>query len=141
MPAVLLIANRTCPCPDVLDVVRRRAGEDGRVLVVAPALNSRLKHWTSDTDAASRAAAGRLDEALGYLGGAGVAARGVVGDADPLCALEDSLAGFPADVIVIATFPPQQSHWLEKDLLARARDASGLPVHHVTSRMGLEAAA
>ena len=75
MPDILLIANRTCPCPIVLDTVRERTGPDGHVLVVAPALNSRLKHYTSDTDEAAEAAAGRLDEALAYLAGAGIAER------------------------------------------------------------------
>lgn len=141
MPDILLIANRTCPCPDVLDEVRERAGGDGLVLVVAPALNSRVKHWVSDTDAASEAARERLDVALGYLAGAGVRADGRVGDADPLLAIEDAIHSFPADEIVISTFPPEDSHWLEKDLLERAREATGLPIVHVTSRYGLAAAA
>jgi len=140
MPDILLIANRTCPCPDVLDTVRERSGPDGHVLVVAPALNSRLKHYTSDTDGAAAAAAERLDQALGYLAGAGVRASGSVGDADPLQAIEDAVSGFPADEIVISTFPVEDSHWLEKDLLERARDATALPIVHVTSRYGLAAA-
>jgi len=141
MPDILLIANRTCPCPIVLDTVRERTGPDGHVLVVAPALNSRMKHYTSDTDEAAEAAAGRLDEALAYLAGAGVRANGSVGDADPLQAIQDAVSGFPADEIVISTFPAEDSHWLEKDLLERAQDATGLPVVHVTSRYGLSAAA
>ncbi len=141
MPDILLIANRTCPCPKVLNEVRERAGGDGHVLVVAPALNSRLKHMTSDTDEATEAAAERLDEALGYLAGAGVHAQGSVGDADPLQAIDDAMAGFPADAIVIATFPPEQSHWLEKDLIERAQDGTGVPVVHVTTTYGLPAAA
>lgn len=141
MSDVLLIANRTCPCPKVLDAVRERVGVDGHVLVVAPALNSRLKHWTSDTDEATSAARQRLDEALGYLAGAGVRAQGSIGDADPLQAIGDALSGFPADEIVIATFPPEDSHWLEKDLPERAREVSRLPVVHVTTSYGLQEAA
>lgn len=141
MAHVLLIANRTCPCPAVLDEVLARAGADGDVLVVAPALNSRLKHYTSDTDAAVAAAAQRLDEALAHLAEAGVRARGSVGDADPLQAITDALADFPAEQIVIGTFPRGRSHWLEKDLLERAGEATGLPIAHVTSNYGLTAAA
>jgi len=141
MPDILLIANRTCPCPKVLDEVRERAGGDGHVLVVTPALNSRLKHMTSDTDEATEAAAERLDEALGYLADAGVRAHGSVGDADPLHAIDDALSGFPAEEIVIATFPPEQSHWLEKDLIERAREGTGLPVVHVMTTYGLPDAA
>ena len=54
MADILLIANRTCPCPGVLDAVRARAAPDGRVLIVVPALNGRVKHYVSDTDEAVR---------------------------------------------------------------------------------------
>jgi hypothetical protein len=46
---ILVIANRTCPCPTLADEVARRASDTPiDVLVVAPALNSRLRHWVSD---------------------------------------------------------------------------------------------
>jgi hypothetical protein len=141
MPDVLLVANRTCPCPDVLDAVRARAGTGGEVRVVVPALNRRLRHWVSDTDEAIAAARTRLDEALDWLADFGVMADGEVGDADPVQAAEDALARFRADEIVISTYPEPHSNWLEKDIVGRTRERSGLPVAHLTSRYGLEAAA
>lgn len=140
-PHVLLVANRTCPCPDVLDDVRRRSGAGGRVRIVAPALNSRLRHWVSDSDAALRAAGDRLEQALGWLADEGVDAVGEVGDADPLVAIEDVLANFPATVIVISTHPAGSSNWLERDLVRRAEDRFDLPVVHLVSRYELAAAA
>jgi len=139
-PHLLLIANRTCPCPDVLEEVRRRA-TDGEVLVVAPALNRRLAHYVSDTDAAVRAARERLDRAIGWLVEAGIEARGEVGDADPVLAIEDALAGFPATEIVISTHPPERSNWLEKDIVRRAGECSGLPIVHLVSHYDLDGAA
>ena len=139
-PHLLLIANRTCPCPDVLEEVRRRA-IDGEVLVVAPALNRRLAHYVSDTDAAVRAARERLDRAIGWLVEAGIEARGEVGDADPVLAIEDALAGFPATEIVISTHPPDRSNWLEKDIVRRAGECSGLPIVHLVSRYDLDSVA
>lgn len=139
-PHLLLIANRTCPCPDVLEEVRRRA-TDGEVLVVAPALNRRLAHYVSDTDAAVRAARERLDRAIGWLVEAGIEARGEVGDADPVLAIEDALAGFPATEIVISTHPPDRSNWLEKDIVRRAGECSGLPIVHLVSRYDLDGVA
>ena len=56
---LLLIANRTCPCPGVLAAVGDRLAPGGEVLIVAPALNSRVRHWFSDVDAAAVAARGR----------------------------------------------------------------------------------
>ena len=141
MADILLIANRTCPCPGVLDAVRARAAPDGRVLIVVPALNGRVKHYVSDTDEAVREAHRRLAQALGWFADEGVRVHGAVGDADPLQAIEDALAGFAADEIVIATHPPGHSHWLEKDLPERARRLSGLPVAHLATHYGLVAAA
>ena len=136
-PRILLVANRTCPCPDVLDAVRERAGAEGEILVVAPALNTRLRHWVSDLDGAVTAARERLDRAVEALGEAGVTARGEVGDADPLVAIDDVLAAFPATEIVISTYPPGQSNWLEHDLVARAGRRTMLPVTHLVSHFGL----
>jgi hypothetical protein len=136
-PRILLVANRTCPCPDVLDTVRGRAGGEGEIFIVAPALNSRLRHWVSDVDDAVAGARERLERSLAWLGEAGVHARGEVGDSDPLVAIEDALAGFAATELVISTYPPGQSNWLERDLPRRALESSGLPVVHLVSRYGL----
>ncbi|MBA2505180.1 MAG: hypothetical protein H0V29_04450 [Thermoleophilaceae bacterium] len=94
---ILVVANETCPCPALLDEIARIAGEDSEVLVIAPALNTRLRHYVSDTDAAFHAAEERLALAVESLRERGVESRAEVGDADPLVAIEDSLAGFEAD--------------------------------------------
>lgn len=138
-PHILVVANRTCPCPDVLETIRDRAGDGGTVLVVAPALNSRLRHWVSDVDDALGAARDRLAEAVAQLRSAGVTVAGDVGDADPLRAIEDALARFDATEIVISTHPPGHSNWLEKDLVGRTQRAFALPVTHLVSHFGLVA--
>ena len=139
---VLVIADKTCPCPELHERIRGRAQEDGlEVLVVAPALNSRLRHWVSDTDDAVVAAEARLERAVRNLREAEIDARGEVGDADPLSAIGDSLAAFDADEVMISTHPPGRSHWLERNLVERARDRHSVPVTHVISEYGLEVAA
>jgi hypothetical protein len=136
-PGVLVIANRTCPCPTLLDEVARRAGDPPvAVLVVAPALNSRLRHWLSDVDDAVAQAHDRLALALAELRARGVNARGEVGDANPLLAIADALAGFPASAIVIATLPPGQSNWLERGLIDRARARFDVPLTHLVATEG-----
>jgi GABA permease len=133
-PGVLVIANRTCPCPTLLDEVARRAGNAPiDVLVVAPALNSRVRHWLSDVDDAVARAHDRLELALAELRARGVSARGEVGDANPLVAIADALAHFPASAIVIATLPPGQSNWLERGLIDKARARFDVPVAHLVS--------
>jgi hypothetical protein len=131
---VLVIANRTCPCPTLLDeVARRAAAAPTDVLVVAPALNSRLRHWLSDVDDAVARAHDRLEVALADLRARGVTAHGEVGDANPLVAIADALAHFPAAAIVIATLPPGESHWLERGLIEKARARFDVPVTHLVS--------
>ena len=135
---ILVVANRTCPCPMLLDEVARRASDAPvDVLVVVPALNSRLRHWLSDIDDAVARAHERLEVALADLRTRGVSARGEVGDANPLVAIDDALARFPASAIVIATLPPGQSNWLERGLLDKARARFGVPVTHLVSTEGL----
>ena len=135
---VLVIANRTCPCPVLLDEVGRRASNPPiDVLVVAPALNSRLRHWVSDVDDAVARAHDRLELALADLRERGILARGEVGDANPVLAIADALARFPASAIVIATHPPGQSNWLERGLIDKVRARFDVPVTHLVSTYGL----
>jgi hypothetical protein len=96
------------------------------VLVVAPALNSRLRHWFSDEDGARRQAQDRVAAFVDLLEQRGIHAEGRVGDADPLLAIADALPTFPADEIVIAA-EPKQSTRLADDLVARARQRFSLP--------------
>ena len=103
---------------------------DGEVLVVAPALNSRLRHWVSDEDAARRRAEERVVGFVERLEQSGVRAEGRVGDADPLQAIADALTTFPADEVVIVA-PPERStreSGAAHDLLARARSRFALPI-------------
>jgi hypothetical protein len=97
------------------------------VLVVAPALNSWLRRWVSDEDAARRRAEERVAAWLDRFERSGVHAQGCVGDADPLQAIADALPTFPADEIVIAG-ESEGSTQLADELVARARRRFGLPV-------------
>ena len=129
---VLVIANETVEGNALVEAVRFRAhSRDAAVLVVAPALNTRLRHYMSDSDRAYAAAEQRLEACLARLREAGVHADGYVGDADPLRAIEDALSTFPADELVIGTHPEERSNWLAHDLVRRARVRFRMPVFHV----------
>jgi hypothetical protein len=106
------------------------------VLLVCPALNSRVRTWTSDEDGARAAAQSRLDASLAQLSESGVTARGEIGDGDPLQALEDALRVFPADEIVLSTHPPGRSHWLEQGVVELARQRYDVPITHVVVDLG-----
>jgi hypothetical protein len=129
---ILVVANETVTGRELLDELRQRtAAGDAEVLVVAPALNSRLHYLFADVDHARELAEQRLAGSLEALRGGGVAARGAVGDSNPVQAIEDALAEFPADEIVISTHPPERSNWLEKKTVERARERFDLPITHV----------
>jgi len=129
---ILVVANETVVGRALRSEVAIRAQEgDSEVLVVSPALNSRLRHWTSDEDQARAAAQDRLDESLAALAADGVDARGRVGDDDPIQAIEDSLRAFGADEIVISTHPPGRSNWLERGVVERAGEKFDVPITHV----------
>jgi hypothetical protein len=128
---ILVVANETVAGRALRDELAGRAVEDADVLVVSPALNSPLRHWASDEDAARAEAERRLAGSLAALAGVGVEARGEVGDADPVVAIADALRTFGADEIVISTHPPGRSNWLEKGVIERARERFPVPITHV----------
>lgn len=129
---LLVIANKTCPCPGLPEEIEKHTdGRSADVLVVAPALNSRLRHLTNDDRRALEEAESRLQTAVDLLHEAGITGRGEVGDADPMHAIEDAHATFTPNVVLIST-------WLERDLIDRAREKLDIPVEHVISRFGAE---
>jgi hypothetical protein len=96
------------------------------VLVLAPALNPRLSHWLSDLRAARLAAQERLAVSLAALAAAHVEARGEVGDTDPVQAVEDTLASFPAHELIFVT----GSDHGDADV-AEIRRRLDRPLHHL----------
>ena len=130
---ILVVANETVASEILRAAIRAQVHDedDSEVLVVAPALNSRVRHWTSDDDDARRAAHVRLEVCLDRLAEGGVQAEGLVGDADPVQAIEDALSAFPADGVIIATHPEGRSNWLARDLVSRATERFGLPLTHI----------
>jgi|SRR5688500_13896690 len=135
---LLVVANETVAGRALREEVVRRAQGGTDVLVVCPALNSHLRHWASDEDRAREIAQARLDESLAALADAGVEARGEVGDADPVQAIDDALRTFGADEIVVSTHPPGRSNWLEKGVIERSRERYGCPLTHVVVDLAAE---
>ena len=100
---------------------------DAEVLVVAPAVNSWLRHWLSDEDAARRQAEDRVTAYVDQLEGSGVHAEGRVGDADPLQAIADALSTFRADEVLIAA-DSETGARAANGLVTRARLRFSVPV-------------
>ena len=100
------------------------------VLVLAPAANSLLAHWADDLGAARDEAQRRLVLSVGTLATAGVEARGTVGDADAIQAVEDTLRDFAADDAVLVA-PPLVAKGSEARAYAELRARLGLPLRLV----------
>jgi hypothetical protein len=136
---ILVIANETVGGEALRDQIERRGeGLRSHVLVVSPALNSPLRHWASDEDPARAEARQRLEASLQRLRESGIEARGEVGDADPLQAIEDAVRAFGPDEIIISTHPEGRSRWLERGVVTGARERFAVPITHVV--VDLEAA-
>jgi hypothetical protein len=103
--------------------------DDAEIRVVTPALNdSRLAFWVSDPDEAIAEADSAKEESVSRLRDEGIEAEGETGESDPLVALEDALATFPADRIVIFRHPAGDEAYLEDDVIDEARERLGVPV-------------
>jgi len=118
---LMIVANRTGPCPGLEDVVDDVLdGRPGTLHVVAPTQASRVQWMFDDVDQAATAAHDRLQIAVEQLRAAGLPTSGEVGDCNPLRAIEDALTTFAADAV----------------LISRARNRLGIRVHHVVSDFG-----
>jgi hypothetical protein len=109
---------------------------DAEVMVVAPALDSRTHFWTSDTDEAIGRAEEVQQETVERMTEQGVDAVGDTGESDPLLAIQDALATFPADEIVIVTHPEGERNWAEGDLVEQAQARFSTPVRELEVEAG-----
>jgi hypothetical protein len=93
--------------PEPVDarLLRETLGEEVRgaeVLVVSPATHrSPLAFWVSDSDEAIAEAETAQEETVERLEEEGVDAAGDTGESEPIVAIQDALATFDADRIVV----------------------------------------
>lgn len=108
---------------DVLrDAVGRQQADGAEVLVVAPALNDKLRFWISDPDPAIDRAEEVAEESAERMVEEGVDAVGDTGEGDPIQAIEDALVTFDADSIVLCTHTGGEKNWQEEGVVEEARE-------------------
>jgi hypothetical protein len=116
------------------DALRSALGDDAgdaEVLVVAPALQSKRRFLLADPDPAIERAEEVQEETVERLDEEGIDAAGDTGESDPLLALQDALATFEADEIVLFTHPEGKANWSEEGLADEAKQRFDVPVRQL----------
>lgn len=129
MGGKLLIAagEAAASAADVPDTVRSLIAAADEVMVIAPALPTKLDWIASDTDKARRQADVRLRTVLGHLAETGTR-RGRVGADDPLTAFEDAIREFGPDHLLIGLRREDRAGWQEVGLLDGILEQFAIPV-------------
>jgi hypothetical protein len=121
---LLVVANQTVDSPDLLAALEQRAQQGPlHVTLLAPVL------WSEREDARTR-----IDEACAALRERGIEAESVLGDADPIVAVQETWHPGRFDEIVVSTFTTGASRWMQIDLPHRIAKLTDCTVRHVESR-------
>jgi hypothetical protein len=132
---VLVVAHRTAATPALLGAVRERAARGPCTFtLLVPNVAHGLHRVVDAEDQTADEAQAVLELALPLLeDAAGAPVEGIVGDPEPLNAVQDAvnLRGF--DEIIISTLPKRVSRWLRLDLPSKV-GGLGLPVTTVTAK-------
>jgi len=121
-PKVLVLASDTISGEVVREAIGSERAEDAEVLVVAPALNSKLRFLTSDPDGAIERAEVVQEESVQQMNEEGLDAAGDTGESDPVQAVQDALATFRAEEIVICIHREGKKNWLEEGVVDEIRE-------------------
>ena len=122
--------------PEPIDAgfLRETLGDEVRgaeVLVLSPATNqSKVAFWVSDSDDAIAEAETAKEDSVERLEEEGIDAAGQVGESEPAQAIDDALATFAADRIVIFSHPEGDRDYREDEALADGEKRWNVPVTH-----------
>jgi hypothetical protein len=118
---LLVVANRTVDSPELLDALRERAQQGPiHVTLLAPTM------WSEREEAEQRLAA-----AVAALAAGDVPAEGMVGDGDPIVAVQEAWNPGRYDEVVVSTLTEGASQWLQIDLPHRVARLTDCQVRHV----------
>jgi hypothetical protein len=130
---VLVVAHKTAATQPLLDAVRERAqrGPCTFTLLVPNAAHG-LHKVVDPEDQGAGEATTVLDQAVPLLReAAGAPVEGIVGDPDPIAAVQDAINLHGFDEVIVSTLPARLSRWLKLDLPSKVA-GMGLPVTTVT---------
>jgi hypothetical protein len=129
---LLVVADAYCAEDALRNEIQARLGGAVPVHLVVPVRVSHLHFLANDEAEEQRDAEETMRIAVGLLRQSGIRATGTVGSDKPLESMTDALATFRATHVLLALPPEEDSYWLERDLLAKARELTDLPVTQAT---------
>jgi GABA permease len=131
---ILVVANQTACGDELLEVITTRMAAGPCLFTLLVPATPAAEHATWTEGEARSLARTRMEVALARFAAAGaVTGEGVVGDANPVRAIDDVLLDGSFDEIILSTLPPGVSRWLRLDLPRRVEQRFGLPVTTVIS--------
>ncbi len=132
---ILVVAARTAATPALIDAVRERAARGPcRFTLLVPNVMSRLDAATDAEDQGAAESESVIELATPLLEeAAGGPVDSVVGDAEPLAAIQDALNLTGFDEIILSTLPVRVSRWLHLDLPSKVAGL-GVPVTTITAK-------
>jgi hypothetical protein len=132
---VLVVANKTAATPALLEAVRERAGRGPVAFtLLVPSTAHGLHKVVDPEDTGDTEAEHVVELALPLLeDAAGAPVESLIGDPEPLAAIQDAVNLHGFDEIIISTLPTRVSKWLKLDLPSKAKGL-GLPVTTVTAQ-------
>jgi hypothetical protein len=118
---LLVVANRTVDSPELLAAIKERS-ERGPVhaTMLVPAA------WSERAQAERR-----LQSAVASLTADGIQAEALIGDADPIVAVQEAWDPGRYDEVVVSTLTEGASRWLQIDLPHRVARLTDCTVKHV----------
>jgi hypothetical protein len=131
---LLVLATDPIDADDLRGALDGEEIDGAEVLVVSPAVNaSPVAFWVSDSDEAIADAESTARETAEALAAEGARTRAETGESEPLLALQDALATFPADrVVVFARGEEESQRYREDDVAGEAQRRFGVPVIDAT---------
>jgi hypothetical protein len=129
-----VVANKTAATPALLEAVVERAGRGPCTFTLLVPNTAHGLHRVVDPEDQDRSEAETtLELALPLLSeAAGRRVEGLIGDPDPLTAIQDAVNLHGFDEIILSTLPTRVSRWLRLDLPHKVAGL-GLPVTTVTA--------
>ena len=139
---VLVVANKTAATPALLEAVKARAARGpARFTLLVPNAAHGLHRLVDPEDQAETEAQTVVELALPLLEqAAGGPVESMIGDPEPLAAIQDAINIHGFDELIISTLPKRVSKWLRLDLPHKAAGL-GLPVTTVVASSRQERAA